>query len=57
MFYGFSSMQDYTTLDVGLTDTEIQVWRSRHDANVVHMDLEGLEVPADLRCHEPKVPS
>ena len=57
MFYGFSSMQDYTTLDVGLTDTEIQVWRSRHDANVVHMDLEGLELPADLRCHEPKVPS
>ena len=29
-FYGFSSMQDYTTLDVELTDTEIQVWRSRH---------------------------
>ena len=52
-----SSLQDYTKLDVGFTNTGIQVWCRRHDANVVHVDFEGRELRADFRCLEPKVPS
>ena len=50
-----SSFQDYTKLDVGFTDTGMQVWCRRHDANVVHVDFEGRELRADFRCLEPKV--
>jgi hypothetical protein len=49
-------LQDYTKLDVGFTNTGIQVWCRRHDANVVHVDFEGRELRADFRCLEPKVP-
>ena len=52
-----SSLQDYTKLDVGFTDTGIQVWCRRHDINVVHVDFEGRELRADFRCLEPKVSS
>ena len=45
-----SSLQDYTELDVGFTDTGIQVWCRRHDANVVHVDFEGRKLRADFRC-------
>ena len=34
------TLQDYTKLDVGFTESGLQVWCRRHDTNVVHIDFE-----------------
>ena len=47
---GLVSMADYMRLDVGFSGTGLQVWCRRHDANVVHIDFEGRELPTDFRC-------
>ena len=44
------SMADYMRLDVGFTPKGLQVWCRRHEANVVHIDFEGRELPTDFRC-------
>ena len=43
------SLQQYSTLDVGLTDIGLQVWCRRHDVNVVHVDFGGKRLDADFR--------
>ena len=44
------SMADYMRLDVGFSSLGLQVWCRRHDANVVHIDFRGHELPTDFRC-------
>ena len=51
-----SSLQDYTKLDVGFTDTGIKVRCRRDDDNVAHVDFERRKLRAHFRCLEPKVP-
>ena len=46
------TLQDYTKLDVGFTESGFQVWCRRHDTNVVHIDFEERELKADFRCLE-----
>lgn len=43
-------MAEYMRLDVGFSNIGLQVWCRRHDANVVHIDFEGRELPTDFRC-------
>ena len=43
------SLQQYTILDVGLTDMGIQVWCRRHNVNVVHINFGGKKLVADFR--------
>ena len=43
------SLQQYSMLDVGLTDIGLQVWCLRHDVNVVHVDFGGKKLEADFR--------
>ena len=43
------SLQQYTLLDVGLTDIGLQVWCRRHDVNVVHVHFGGKQLKADFR--------
>jgi hypothetical protein len=43
------SLQDYAQLDVGFTDWGLQVWCRRHKANIVHIDFQGHQLPADFR--------
>ena len=47
---GLVSMAEYMQLDVGFSSVGLQVWCRRHDANVVHIDFRGCELPSDFRC-------
>ena len=38
---------DYQQLAVGWTEQGLQVWCSRHDMNIIHIDFEG-------HCHPAK---
>ncbi|MEQ8602508.1 MAG: hypothetical protein RIB45_04255 [Marivibrio sp.] len=49
-----ASLQNYSRLDVGFTDRGLQVWRRRHQANLVHIDFEGRAPDADFRRLEKK---
>lgn len=41
------SPQDYRRYDVGMTPLGLQVWCTRHNANVVHIDFQGYRLPAN----------
>ena len=43
------SLQDYAAMDIGFTDWGVQVWCRRHRANIVHIDFQGHQLPADFR--------
>ncbi len=45
---GSASPRDYARLSVGWTAVGLQVWCNRHDANVLHVDFEGYQHPANL---------
>ena len=42
------SPRDWAHLSVGFTKEGLQVWCVRHDCNVIHIDFEGEQHPADL---------
>lgn len=42
------SPQEYSRTQAGFTKLGIQVWCDRHDANVIHVDFEGIQHPANL---------
>lgn len=44
---GTNSPRDYARLAVGWTPLGIQVWCNRHEANIVHIDFEGCQHPAN----------
>ena len=39
--------QEWVRSDMGWTVQGFQVWCRRHDCNVIHMDLEGQQHPAN----------
>ena len=41
------SPRDYTSYEVGYTALGLQVWCKRHEANVVHVDFQGLRLPGN----------
>lgn len=41
------SPESYSRLSVGWTAPGLQVWCNRHDCNVVHIDFEGVQHPAN----------
>ncbi len=41
-----TSPKDWQQLEIGLTEKGLQVWCTRHDINVVHIDFEGHRHPA-----------
>jgi hypothetical protein len=45
---GSASPRDYARLSVAWTPVGLQVWCVRHDANVLHVDFEGFQHPANL---------
>ena len=42
------SPAEFTAFEVGWTGVGLQVWCRRHDINVIHIDFEGAQHPADL---------
>ena len=42
------SPQEWASLEVGWTVLGLQVWCNRHNCNVVNIDFEGHEHPADM---------
>ena len=50
------SSQSYSRLSVGFTEEGLQVWCERHELNVVHIDFEGHQHPANLAASEPTPP-
>jgi hypothetical protein len=43
-----TSPQDYRRYDVGWTRLGLQVWCTRHDCNVVHVDFDGQKHHANI---------
>ena len=41
------SPQSYSRLSIGYTKLGFQVWCNRHDVNVMHIDFEGQQHPAN----------
>lgn len=41
------SPRDWAQVEVGLTPVGLQVWCKRHDVNVMHIDFEGHQHPAN----------
>lgn len=41
------SAESYSRLNVGWTAIGLQVWCRRHNANIVHIDFEGHQHPAN----------
>lgn len=42
------SPRDWSSLEVGTTPVGIQVWCKRCECNIVHIDFEGHEHPANI---------
>lgn len=51
---GAVSMREYGRLEAGFTARGLQIWCKRHDVNVCHVDFEGRQLEADMRCLEKK---
>jgi len=41
------SPRDYAQLEVGFTKPGLQVWCKRHECNVMHIDFQGNQHPAN----------
>jgi hypothetical protein len=39
--------RDYARLEIGWTKEGLQVWCMRHECNVMHVDFEGTQHPAN----------
>lgn len=42
------SPRDYSKLSIGFTKSGLQVWCNRHQCNVVHIDFQGIQHPANF---------
>ncbi len=45
---GENSPKEYQRIQAGWTKEGLQVWCTRHDLNIVHIDFEGTQHKADL---------
>ena len=52
---GDITLEDYARLEVGFTAYGMQVWCTRQERNVAHVNFESQVLNADFRCLEPKV--
>ena len=41
------SPRDWSRLQIGWTEQGLQIWCKRHECNVVHVDFEGQQHPAN----------
>lgn len=41
------SPADWADLEFGFSEKGLQIWCRRHDCNLVHIDFEGAQHPAD----------
>ena len=46
------SPREWASLECGWTKLGFQVWCKRHEANVIHMDFQGQQHPANVTRHE-----
>lgn len=44
-----ASLRDYMRIDVGFTQTGLQIWCQRHEANICVIDFDGFQPEADFR--------
>lgn len=44
-----TSPREWAQLEVGLTEIGLQVWCKRHEVNVMHIDFEGQQHPANMK--------
>ena len=44
---------EYSSLEVGLTKHGLQVWCTRHNVNVVHIDFQGIKPRANPNASVP----
>lgn len=52
------SPREYASVEIGATEQGFQVWCKRHECNVVHIDFEGRQHPANTKRHsEPELDS
>jgi len=42
------SPRDFVQLEIGWTKIGIQIWCKKHDCNVIHLDFEGHQHPANI---------
>jgi hypothetical protein len=50
------SAQSYSQIEAGWTELGLQVWCKRHNVNVVHIDFEGQQHPANLHVQKHPAP-
>lgn len=49
------SMGEFSEISVGFTIEGLQIWCDRHDCNIVHIDFQGMQHPAnDTRINKEK---
>ena len=48
-----ASPKEYSKTQTGWTELGLQVWCNRHEINIVHIDFEGTQHPADTTCYNP----
>jgi hypothetical protein len=41
------SPADYQSIEAGWTPIGLQVWCKRHDKNIIHIDFQGQQLPAN----------
>ena len=51
------SPKDYQQIQVGFTELGIQVWCNRHNCNIIHIDFEGQDHPANENSIDPTIQS
>lgn len=49
------SPMSWQKIQVGWTKQGLQVWCVRHDCNIVHIDFEGQQHPANMTCFKPDI--
>jgi len=45
------SIQTFTRYEMGYTKQGIQIWCLRHKCNIMHVDFEGKQHPANITRH------
>jgi len=48
------SPRDYARISVGWTKQGLQIWCVRHDCNILHIDFEGAQHPANTTRQKSK---
>jgi len=46
------SPADYQNISAGWTIKGLQLWCNRHECNVIHLDFEGKQLPAETGARE-----